>query len=410
MKHTNYSGGLVETAANQPRHSRLEIFQVALRLGLTSFGGPVAHLGFYHNEYVIRRKWIDETTYAHLVALCQFLPGPASSQLCFSIGMARGGLTGGLLAWLGFTLPSAVLMIAFGYGVNALGAMGETHWLHGLKIAAVAVVAQAVWVMAKKLCPDRSRVTVALVAACVVLQCPLALSQFCVIACGGIAGWYLFGKDEAEPGPLQSMKSVSYTQGAIALAAFFSLLIGLPILASVLPNKALSYADAFYRSGALVFGGGHVVLPLLKAEVVKPGWVSENVFLAGYGIAQALPGPLFAFAGYLGAVAKFEPNGVTGGLLCLTAIFLSPLLLLVGVMPFWEHLRRQPAAQACLKGTNAAVVGVLLAAFYNPVWTSGVNNPRDFILALASFGLLVFWNWPPWLIVILAALTGWAFL
>jgi chromate transporter len=394
----------------QPRHPRLEIFQVALRLGLSSFGGPVAHLGFFHREYVIRRKWIDELTYAHLVALCQFLPGPASSQVCFSIGMARGGLPGGLLAWLGFTLPSAVLMIAFGYGVNALGAVGETNWLRGLKIAAVAVVAQAVWTMAAKLCPDRSRATVALVGACVVLLWPAAFSQICIIACGGIAGWFLFGKDAAETRPVDPLKSVSYAHGVIALAVFFLLLIGLPVLASVVPNSGLSYADAFYRSGALVFGGGHVVLPLLKTAVVQPGWVAENDFLAGYGIAQALPGPLFTFAGYLGTVAKSQPNGVIGGLLCLTAIFLSPLLLLVGVMPFWENLRRQAAAQASLKGTNAAVVGVLLAAFYDPVWTSSIHHPRSFILALASFGLLVFWNCPPWLVVILAAVMGWAFL
>ena len=402
-----------EPAEPQPppqRPSLLDIFLVALRLGLTSFGGPVAHLGYFHAEYVVRRKWVDEKAYADLMALCQFLPGPASSQLGFGIGMARGGIPGGFSAWLGFTLPSAILMIAFGCGVNALGAMHETGGLRGLKLVAVAVVAQAILGMAKKLCPNRASATVAIFAAGAVLLWPAGGCQIAAIALGGVLGWMLYRKaEEPLPSTSQSMKFNS-RQSIFALTLFFGLLLGLPILAAAFPKMGLAYFDSYYRAGALVFGGGHVVLPLLKAQAVTPGWVSENSFLAGYGAAQALPGPLFTFAAYLGTIAKLPPNGVPGGLLALGAIFLSPLLLMIGVIPMWEMLRKKPAAAAVLKGANAAVVGVLVAAFYDPVWTGSVHSAPDFVLALAAFGALVFWSCPPWLVVALGALGGWWFL
>ncbi|MFA6562575.1 MAG: chromate efflux transporter [Verrucomicrobiia bacterium] len=387
-----------------------EIFLVALRLGLTSFGGPVAHLGFFHSEYVVRRKWLDEAAYADLVALCQFLPGPASSQIGIGIGLTRGGLPGGLAAWLGFTLPSALAMIAFACGVAALGDVSHAGWLRGLKVAAVAVVAQAVWAMAVKLCPDRTRVTLALLAAICVLAWPSSLGQVLVIALGGAAGWFLFRRMETPPVSATLACTPSRAMGVAHLAAFFALLAALPAAAAFFKSQALAYFDVFYRCGSLVFGGGHVVLPLLQTGVVPPGWVSNDTFLAGYGAAQAVPGPLFTFAAYLGAAMQSAPNGWAGGFLCLAAVFLPSWLLMVGAMPFWDAFRKKPAAQAALKGTNAAVVGLLLAALYHPVWTSGIHDAREFILGLAAFGLLVFWERPAWLVVLLAAAGGWLML
>lgn len=387
-----------------------EIFRVALKLGCTCFGGPVAHLAFFRDEYVARRKWLTEHDYADLVALCQFLPGPASSQVGIGVGLARGGLPGAVAAWLGFTLPSVLLMIAFGYGVATIGDVGGQGWLQGLKVAAVAVVAQAVWGMATTLCPDRTRATMAVLAAIGVLAVPWAIMQVVVIVAGALLGWVLF-RDAAKPSDSAPLSfSIGHRAGVFSLVVFFVLLIGLPAAVRLWSDTWPAYFDSFYRSGSLVFGGGHVVLPMLKTWVVAPGWVTPDEFLAGYGAAQAVPGPLFTFAAYLGTVMRAEPRGWIGGVWCVVAVFLPSFLLVIGVIPFWETLRKKSVAQAALKGTNAAVVGLLLAALYDPVWTSAIHGPREFILALAAFGLLVFWKCPPWLVVLCAAAGGWVLL
>ena len=395
-----------------PLSSRLEIFTTALKLGCTSFGGPVAHLGYFHEEYVRRKRWLSEAAYADLVALCQFLPGPASSQLGFSIGLLRGGLPGGLLAWAGFTLPSAVLMTLCGYGVAAVGDVSQAGWLKGLKLAAVAVVVQAVWAMAAKLCPDRVRASAAIVAAGIALSFSThAWAQVAVLTAGGLFGWIALRENAGGQRPMTdvvfAVPGLGRKGALLSLALFFVLLVGLPLGRSATGNPALAVFDGFYRSGALVFGGGHVVLPLLQTETVTPGWVANDRFLAGYGLAQAVPGPLFTFAAYLGAVlTPPRPGGWIGAVLCLAAIFLPSGLLVMGVLPFWENLRRRPLAQAALRGANAAVVGLLLAALYQPVWTGAVHGTAEFTLTLAAFGLLVFWRCPPWLVVGLAAGGG----
>jgi chromate transporter len=389
------------------REAAYGVFRVFLRLGLASFGGPVAHLGDFRTEFVERRRWIDERGYADLVALCQFLPGPASSQMGIALGLLRAGLGGALAAWIGFTAPSAAAMILFAYGVAGLGDVAGSPALHGLKIVAVAVVAQAVWSMARSLAPDRARATLAVLAAALALLVPSTLGQVAAIAAGGLAGWgFLAGGDGRESASLGV--PVGRAGALTALAAFFGLLVVLPILAAISGNHTLALLDSFYRTGALVFGGGHVVLPLLQAAVVPPGWIGNDAFLAGYGAAQAVPGPLFTFAAYLGAAMGPAPNGWQGGLLCLVAIFLPSFLLVIGTLPFWDALRRRASAQAALKGVNAAVVGLLLAALYRPVWTSAILAPTDFILALGAFLMLALWRVPPWLVVMLGALAGWA--
>jgi len=377
-----------------------------LRLGLTSFGGPVAHLGYFRAEFVARRRWLDEAAYADIVALCQFLPGPASSQTGISIGLLRAGLPGAFCAWLGFTAPSALAMILFGYGVAALGSLADSAWLHGLKIVAVAVVAQAVWGMARNLCPDREHATIAVGAAMLVLAVPSAPGQIGAIAAGGLIGWRLLrnGAHAPEQEPLAIHLPRAWS--VAALASFFALLVGLPLLAAAVPSHALALVSSFYRSGSLVFGGGHVVLPLLQAAVVPPGWVTNDAFLAGYGAAQAVPGPLFTFSAYLGTVMGPAPNGWVGGLTCLAAIFLPSFLLLIGALPFWETLRRRPGVRSALRGVNAAVVGVLLAALYNPVWTSAILGPVDFAIGILAFLLLAVWSLPPWLVVIFGAVAA----
>jgi chromate transporter len=398
-------GAGVEVVRSQNQGSFLEVLWVATRLGLTSFGGPIAHLGYFHDEYVKRRKWIDEQSYADLVALCQFLPGPASSQVSIAIGIARAGLPGGFAAWLGFTLPSALALIAFAFGIGAFANAADAGWLHGLKVVAAAVVAQAVWGMAHSLCPDRERATIAIVASIVTLGWPTAVGQLSSIAIAGIVGSIFF------PTAASSLLShicfpVGKRTGIAAWIIFFTLLIGFPILRQIAPSHALEVFDSFFRVGSLVFGGGHVVLPLLQTEVVGPGWVTNEQFVAGYGAAQAVPGPLFTFAAYLGAVMGTEPNGWTGAFLTLIAIFLPSFLLVTGALPFWDLLRSAPAFQSALKGVNAAVVGLLLAALYTPVWTSAIHSPADFGLGLVAFGLLMFWKCPPWLVVILTAIGG----
>ncbi|MPZ56785.1 MAG: chromate efflux transporter [Rhizobiales bacterium] len=389
----------------QPRSSVLEVLRVFTRLGLTSFGGPVAHLGYFRDEFVVRRKWLDDRSYADLVALCQFLPGPASSQVGIAVGLLRAGYAGALAAWVGFTLPSAIALVLFAYGVEAFGDALGSGWLRGLKVVAVAVVAQAVLGMMRTLAPDRDRATLAVVAAAIVLAVPSAWGQIGAIVLGGVVGiTVLKGGAPADHATLPL--TVGRTTGAAMLAVFFALLIGLPLLVAAMPGQALQLFEAFYRAGSLVFGGGHVVLPLLQASVVPPGWVGNDAFLAGYGAAQAVPGPLFTFAAYLGAVMGPQPNGWAGATLCLVAVFLPSFLLVIGALPFWDQLRRRPGAQSVLRGVNAAVVGLLLAALYNPVWTAGIIGPADFALAAAAFLLLFMWQVPPWLVVVLSAIGG----
>jgi len=382
----------------------LEIFAVATRLGLTSFGGPVAHLGYFREEYVVRRRWLDEATYADLVALCQFLPGPASSQVGIAIGITRGGLLGGLAAWLGFTLPSAIALVLFAYGLRGLGA-ADAGWLHGLKVAAVAVVALAVWGMARSLAPDRARATIAIVSAFCALLWPTGVGQVAIIAAAALVGLWLLPTSAAPPTAVR-LVPVSRTLGGAALVVFFGLLIALPIARQITGSQALALFDSFFRVGSLVFGGGHVVLPLLQAEVVPPGWVTSEAFVAGYGAAQAVPGPLFTFAAYLGAVMGPPPTGLAGAAIALVAIFLPSFFMIVGALPFWDTLRGRSSFQSALRGINAAVVGLLLAALYQPVWTSAIHGPADVGLALAAFGLLAFWKAPAWLVVVLAAAAG----
>ncbi|MGA8399469.1 MAG: chromate efflux transporter [Stellaceae bacterium] len=395
------------TAAPAQRSSPLEVFRIFLRLGLTSFGGPVAHLGYFRAEFVARRKWLEEAAFADIVALCQFLPGPASSQTGISIGILRAGLPGGLAAWLGFTMPSALALIAFGYGVGWAGDLTHAAWLHGLKIVAVAVVANALWGMARNLCPDALRATVAVAAAVTVIATPTAAGQIGAIIGGGLIGWWLLKGADVGSGSAALAVGIPRSWSIPAAILFFALLFGLPLLHASLPSHALAEFDSFYRSGALVFGGGHVVLPLLQAEVVPPGWVGNNIFLAGYGAAQAVPGPLFTFSAYLGTVMGPAPHGWLGGMICLVAIFLPSFLLLIAALPYWETLRRMPTVQSALRGVNAAVVGILLAALYNPVWTSAIGAPRDFAIGIVAFLALAVWAVPPWLVVIAGAVATW---
>jgi chromate transporter len=377
-----------------------EVFPAFLYLGLTSFGGPVAHLGYFRREFVDRRRWLDETSYADIVGLCQFLPGPASSQVGISLGLMRAGYPGALAAWLGFTVPSALLMIAFAYGAAELQQVAGSGWLHGLQIVAVAVVAQAVIGMAQVLCPDLPRAAMAIGAATLMFLIPSAIAQIAVILLGGIVGWALL-KPGKRLGDTLSFRVTRATSIA-CLVVFFVLLALLPLAALITANQVVALIDAFYRAGSLVFGGGHVVLPLLQASVVPQGWVSNDEFLAGYGAAQAVPGPLFTFSAYLGTVMSVPPNGWVGGLICLLAIFLPSFLLVIGALPLWNELRQVAWAQSALAGINAAVVGLLLAALYNPVWTSAIFTSVDFALALAAFVALIV-RTPPILVVIATA-------
>lgn len=382
------------------------VFLIFLRLGLTSFGGPVAHLGYFRAEFVERRRWLGERAYADLVALCQFLPGPASSQVGMALGLARAGYGGAAAAWLGFTMPSAVVLILLANGIAAYRDVLLAAALHGLKVVAVAVVAQAVWGMGRSLCGDVRRASLMALAACLVLWQPTAAMQLTIIAGAALAGCWLFrstGNGAHEALPI----GISRRAGGLWLILFFAFLLGLPLLAGILAWPALRLIDIFYRAGSLVFGGGHVVLPLLQAEVVPSGLVSGDAFLAGYGAAQAVPGPLFTFAAFLGASMPAGMGGWHGGLLCLLAIFAPSFLLVAGALPFWERLRGSAVAQSALAGVNAAVVGLLLAALYNPVWTGAIHRPLDFGLALLAFVALVFWKLPPWLVVAACCAGAW---
>lgn len=388
-----------------PPNALPEVAGAFLKLGCVSFGGPVAHLGYFRAEFVERRQWLDDAHFGDLVALCQFLPGPGSSQVVFALGMHRAGLVGALVASACFTLPSAVLMIAFAYGVTALGDLHHAGWLHGLKLTAVAVVAQAVWGMGKRLCTDRAKLSLCLASAAALLAAPGALAQLGVIAGGALVGWTLY-RDKVAVAKNSNEPARHHLAAGAALALFAALQVALPALASATGSRALAVFDAFYRAGSLVFGGGHVVLPLLRAELVPRGWISNERFLAGYGAAQALPGPLFTFAAYLGAAMRPGARAWAQGLWSLLAIFLPAWLLIGGALPFWHRLRATRAAQAALAGANAAVVGVLLAALYDPVFTGAVHRRADGVAALLAYGLLETWKAPPWLVVIAMAAAG----
>ncbi|HEY4467973.1 MAG TPA: chromate efflux transporter [Klebsiella sp.] len=386
-------------------HTPAAVFLIFLRLGLTSFGGPIAHLGYFRDEFVTRRKWISEQSYSDIIALCQFLPGPASSQVGIALGLSQAGYSGALAAWAGFTLPSAILLILFAQGISSYGKLVPPGALHGLKVVAVAVVAQAVWGMMRNLCPDATRVTIMAVATCVLLLFPGALSQLGVIGVAAIIGLFI-----CQPGHNERHEPLNIPvrprTGAFWLTLFLILLAGLPILAAIYPNHTLVMVEAFYRTGSLVFGGGHVVLPLLQAEVVPTGWVSNETFLAGYAAAQAVPGPLFTFAAFLGASMNPFPSGWEGGILCLLAIFAPSFLLVTGTLPFWDLVKENIRIRAALSGINAAVVGLLLAALYNPVWTSAIHTPQDFCLGLLALVSLTSWRLPPWLVVMCGGFVG----
>ncbi|MEJ8545101.1 chromate efflux transporter [Brevibacillus borstelensis] len=389
-----------QTAQNQWRSVK-EIFLVAAKLGLTAFGGPVAHLGYFQDEYVRRRKWLDDRVYADLVALCQFLPGPASSQVGIGIGVLRGGIWGGVAAWLGFTLPSVLFLSLFAAFLGATTAL-DAGWIHGLKLVAVAVVAQAVLSMGQKLAPDRIRATIAVISMALCLVWPTAASQVLVILLAGTLGFSMW--KSSDPSPESELRvPISRTVGLVCLTLFFALLVFMPILGRIDGLSWISLFDHFYRAGSLVFGGGHVVLPLLDGELVRAGYLSKEQFLAGYGAAQAVPGPLFTFAAYLGTII----GGWTGAIGATVAIFLPAFLLVIGTLPFWHTLRNNPRVQGALRAINAAVVGILIAALYHPIWTSSILSPADFALAGILFCLLVFWKTPPWIVVIAGAMGGW---
>lgn len=394
------------TSTTRTDQSPWDVFWIFLRLGLTSFGGPVAHLGYFREEFVSRRQWLSDRSYADLVALCQFLPGPASSQVGIALGFSRAGYSGALAAWTGFTLPSAIVLILFALGLSSVGNNLSQGALQGLKVVAVAVVVQAVWGMARGLCTETKRITIMMLTTCGALLIPSSGTQVGMILLAGLAGMILFKPTQLAPHEPLPLK-ISRRSGALWLILFFVLLIGLPLATEVFANQTLSLIDAFYRAGSLVFGGGHVVLPLLQSEVVPSGWVSEEVFLAGYGATQAMPGPLFTFAAFLGASMTSLPSGWTGGIIALLAIFIPSFLLVVGVLPFWESLRKNLRTQAALSGVNASVVGLLLAALYQPVWTSTILSVQDFIFALIALVALMFWKLPPWLVVIAGGVAGW---
>lgn len=407
---SNYTGGIGANLSNL-----LTIFAAALRLGITSFGGPIAHIGFFRQEYVENRRWLSERRFSDLVALCHFLPGPTSSQVGIAVGIARGGLLGGLLAWIGFTAPSAAILIAFALGITELDNLtfGELdinlvkeRLLNGLKIAAAAVVAQALWGMGTSLSPDKARASVAIIAAIAILLIPLAIAIILVILIAGIYGWRNFRHYVEEATAEDTSYAIPKPIGVTSAILFIALLLGLPIARGFFDFDVLTIFDGFFRSGSLVFGGGHVVLPTLEAEVVQNSWVSTEQFIAGYGASQAIPGPLFTFSAYLGAVMDIGPGGINGALIALVAIFLPSFLLVIAILPFWNQLSQATNFRASLVAINAAVVGILAAALFDPVWVSSIKDPADFALAAAAFGLLMFWKMPSWFVVIATAAAG----
>ncbi|MEM1296554.1 MAG: chromate efflux transporter [Verrucomicrobiota bacterium] len=389
-----------------------EVFFVFLRLGLTSFGGPVAHLAFFHEAFVKKLKWLDEETYSDTLALCQFLPGPGSSQLGFAIGYLRAGIPGAFAAFIAFTLPSAALMIGFGMGMLHFAPNADAPWLQGLKIAVVVVVAKAVWGMARQLCPDRSRITLAIACAIAMLALGTAWAQVMVIVGGGVLGAFLFRQTDAvTPATTETGKTPSRAKSGFWLVLFFVILIGLPPVATFFGWEEATFFSGFFQAGSLVFGGGHVVLPLLRDFVVPNGWMTDDTFMAGYGAVQAMPGPLFTISAFLGTVAQNAPfGGIEGGVVALIAIFVPSWLLVLGALPFWQRMRGNSVFAASLRGANAAVVGILVAALYQPVWIAGIREPQHFIIGLILFCLVMFWKLPPWASVIVAAGLGYVFL
>lgn len=374
----------------------IEILKASTKLGLTSFGGPSAHIGYFHEEYVNKRKWLDDKLYADIVALCQFLPGPASSQVGISIGLLRGGIAGGIISFLGFTLPSVLILMLFAAFVTTTGSF-DSGWIQGLKIVAVAVVAHALLGMQKNLAPDRIRITIAIVCAILALLIPTAVGQIGVILVAGLFGFLYYRKETIEPGSKMEL-SFGKKTGIVSWVLFFGLLILLPIFKPFVQSVYYSIFDTYYRVGSIVFGGGHVVLPMLQREVD----VAPDIFLAGYGAAQAVPGPLFTIAGFLGQVTA----GIPGALIAVFAMFLPSFLLVIGMLPFWSIIRSKKGIQAALKGVNAAVVGILFAALYDPVFTSAVKEPIDFVIVLITGTLLIVYKWAPIKVVIVSAILG----
>ncbi|WP_198665218.1 chromate efflux transporter [Paraburkholderia kururiensis] len=399
----------VSRPAAPTRPSVFEIFAIFLRLGLTCFGGPIAHLGFFREEFVRRRAWLTDAAFADIVALCQFMPGPSSSQVGIALGLRQGGIAGAIAAWTGFTLPSAALLCAFGLLVGRHGATAQAGWLHGLSLVAVAVVAQALWGMLRTLAPDRPRVAIAVVSTAIMLAFATPLAQLAVLVLGALAGWLLRGRLPAMGGHSEAIGAGGRVHAVLMIGLFVLLLLGLPALATVSGNYPLHLFASFFRVGSLVFGGGHVVLPLLEQVVVPPHWVTPEAFIAGYGAAQAVPGPLFTFAAFLGAVSNQQPAGVVGATIAVVAIFLPSFLLVIGVMPLWERLRALAACRYALMGVNAAVVGLLAAAFYSPLCVNALRGPADIAFALVALALLMAARLPPWLVVAISALAGYLF-
>lgn len=387
------------------RGSARDVFLVALKLGCTSFGGPIAHLGYFRNEYVVQQKWIDDEAYADLVALCQFLPGPASSQVGIAIGTIRAGYLGGILAWIGFTVPSAVLMVLFAvlighYDVESAG------WVSGLKIVAVAIVAQAVWGMGRQFCVDRVRIVIGILATLISLTFSQVLTQVVVILLAGLAGWLLIRIPTQTTAARATRSPISHRAAVLFLCGFVLGALMLPVLNARTSLGTIEVVDTMYRAGALVFGGGHAVLPILQKEVVEGGWLSTDRFVAGYGMEQAMPGPLFSFAAFLGADRSEQPNGILGAAIALVAIFIPSFLMIFGALPFWNQLRVDQRFRSALAGINAAVVGILLAALYNPIWQNAIHQVSDLAIAAAGFALLMVWRWPSWQVVIFSAVAA----
>lgn len=393
---------VVDRASAQDGVGAKTILATFLRLGCTSFGGPIAHLGYFHEEFVARRRWLEESQFAEIIALAQALPGPASSQVGFTVGMVKAGWPGALAAWVGFTLPSAVLMVLFAFAHQFFPGPSLQGVIHGLTIIPVAVVAQAVLMMQRRLAPDRARATMAVLGAAMALLVPSSISMIATVIAGAAAG-LIFCRAEEQATPVPFPAPLSKTGGAILVSVFLLLLLLPPLMAAHSNLPWLAVFNAFYRSGALVFGGGHVVLPLLESATVAQGWLSQPTFLAGYGAAQAVPGPLFTFAAYLGAELNVAPNGIAGACLALVSIFLPGLLLVTGILPFWAGLREKGLVRRAIAGVNASVVGVLGAALYRPVWTSAILRPLDLVIALAAFLLLVHWRVHPWKVVLATA-------
>ncbi|MFS0781003.1 chromate efflux transporter [Bacillus sp. 1P06AnD] len=390
----------VKRKRNSTEHSLIDILLVSMKLGFVSFGGPVAHLGYFHEEYIRRRKWMDEKRYADLVALCQFLPGPASSQVGIGIGVFRGGIVGGIVSFLGFTMPSVIALILFALILQGLN-IDNAGWIHGLKLAAVAIVAHAIIGMAQTLTPDIQRKTIALLALILTLLWQTVFTQVGVILLSAFIGYLLYNQNK-ETIHSKAQFPITKKGGVICLSLFFGLLFLLPIVREVTGSPWVALFDSFYRSGSLVFGGGHVVLPLLENEFVPTGLLSQEAFLAGYGATQAVPGPLFSFSAYLGTAMY----GWIGGLTATIAIFLPAFLLIIGTLPFWDSLRRNPQINGALLGVNAAVVGILISAFYHPIWTSAIIEPIDFAFGAVLFSMIVYWKLPPWMIVMTGAIGG----